>query len=436
MKIILVLLDGLGDRAYEVLQYRTPLQAAKTPNLDRLAQLGSNGLYHAALLGQCFPSETAHFLMFGYPWEKFPGRGLLEAVGKGVSFDDSDVLFMAHLCSGTWRDQIPVLTVGRKGLEQSPWGLEELYGAIGPCDIDGIGFRLQQTRPNDGILIATGPVSPWVSDSDPMVEGRGLAQIHPLTENPEPERAEQTAAALNTYLTHCHKILRDHPINQGRRDRGIPMAEFLVSLRPGRRVPQEPFEQRWGLRGMLIASGAVFAGLAHELGLDFVRAKDSSDPGRDLRWRIQLALEDPAHDFIHIHTKAADEAAHSGDPMRKTAVIADLDGGLEELVHHVEQGEDLLVAIASDHSTPSVSALIHSGEPVPLTLAGPKVRRDNVSSFDEMSAAAGCLGLLRGKELLLTLLNYADRSVLMGHHLGPTSRWYYPMDYKPFRLTE
>ena len=97
MKIVLILLDGLGDRSYPMLGNRTPLQAAWTPNLDRLARLGSNGLFHAASPGQCLPSETAHYLMFGYDLGAFPGRGLLEAVGYGIPFAERDVLALAHL---------------------------------------------------------------------------------------------------------------------------------------------------------------------------------------------------------------------------------------------------------------------------------------------------------------------------------------------------
>jgi 2,3-bisphosphoglycerate-independent phosphoglycerate mutase len=436
MKIIWVLLDGLGDRACKALDYRTPLQAAVTPHLDILARLGSNGLYHASDIGQCLPSEAAHFLMFGYSLEEFPGRALLEAVGKGVFFDDRDVLFMAHLCNAPWQDGVPFLRLGRKEIERNPVGLEELYGAISAHETDGIRFRLEQTRPNDGILIASGGASPWVSDSDPMVAGRALARIHPLSETSESGSAEKTAGALNRFLSRCHRILRDHPVNQQRRDRGVPPADFLVTLRPGRRARQVSFEKRWGVRGMVIASGAVFKGLAHELGLTFVPSEDSSEPGKDLRDRIHLALEDRQHDFIHVHTKAADEAAHSGGPIRKREVIAGLDSGLVDLVQAVKHREDLLVAVGADHSTPSGSAMIHSGEPVPVTLVGPGVRRDRITAFDEVSAAAGCLGTLRGKDLLLMLLNYADRSILRGHRLGPAEGAYFPTAYEPFRLTE
>ena len=98
MRCILVILDGLGDRGCDALGGRTPLQAADTPNLDRLASLGSNGLYHACLQGMALPSEIAHFLLFGYDMAEFPGRGVLEALGYGVEISEDQVAVLAHFC--------------------------------------------------------------------------------------------------------------------------------------------------------------------------------------------------------------------------------------------------------------------------------------------------------------------------------------------------
>jgi len=436
MKIILILLDGIGDRSYKVLNDLTPLQAAATPNLDRLAYLGSNGLYYAASPGQCLPSETAHYLLFGYDLENFPGRGLLEAVGDGVAFDDSDVLCLAHLSSVTWRDDVLILTNGRDDIEGSAQEIGLMFASVTPFEAQGIRFRLQQTRRNDAILILSGGASPHVSDSDPIIKGRTVARLRPLSNSPEPERAKRTAGALNDYLAYCYRTLSNHEVNILRGGRNIPPANCLVTQRCGRRIVQESFDRCWGLSGTIIASGSVYRGLAHELGFGFVPVKDSKDPGEDMRERIQIALADTANDFIHIHTKVPDEAAHSGDPKQKETVIAALDYGLDELIKAVEVRDDLLVAVTADHSTPSISNLIHSGEPVPFTLVGPTIRRDEVDSFDEVSAAAGCMGLLRGKELMLMILNYSDRSALIGHRLGKTERPYFPDDYEPFKLTE
>jgi 2,3-bisphosphoglycerate-independent phosphoglycerate mutase len=423
MKIILILLDGLGDRSYKILQDLTPLQAAITPNLDRLARIGSNGLFHAGLLGQCLPSETAHYLLFGYDLKDFPGRGLLEAVGDDVPFDDQDILCLSHLSGVTWQNDIPILSHGRKDIPGSLEDIGRIFDTLSPYVTHDIEFQLHQTRRNDAILVMKGEVSPHISDSDPMILGKPVAKIEPLAGNPEPEKAEKTAQALNSYLSYCHKTLSDH----------LP-GSFLTTQRSGQRVKQRKFKDQWGLNGLLIASESMYIGLARELGFSALRVKNSDDPGQNLRERIQLALEDNEHDFIHVHIKDIDEAAHTGDPERKKNVISALDPGLDELLEVMKTRNDLLVAVTADHSTPSISPLIHSGEPVPIILIGPNVRHDRVEAFDEISAAQGCLGLIRGRELMCMLLNYSDRSMLFGHQMGRVKRPYFPDEYKPFRL--
>lgn len=434
IKIILVLLDGLGDRSYQILEDHTPLQAAHTPNLDRLAQMGSNGLFHAALMGQCLPSETAHYLFFGYDPEAFPGRGLLEAVGDGISFADSDVLSLAHLSGVFCHEGFPVLAQGMRDIKGGAGEIEQLFSSITPYASQGIRFRLHQTGPNDAILVMSGSVSPHISDSDPMMIGMAVAEITPTAGNPEPEKAERTAHALNRYLYYCHTILKKHKVNRDRIEAGLPPANFLATQRAGRRIVQESFYDRWGLKGMLIASGSMYMGLARELDLTPLKVADGKDPGDDLRKRIRIALSDSSHDFIHVHTKAPDQAGHTKDPNQKKTVIGRLDQGLDQLVREVEQRDDLLVVVTADHSTPSSSALIHSGEPVPVTFVGPNVRRDEVAAFDEMGPATGCLGLVRGEELMLMILNYSDRATLTGHRLGPIERYYVPRSYKAFQI--
>ncbi len=435
MKIILILLDGLGDRSYLQLGDKTPLQAATTPNLDRLASMGSNGLFHASAPGLCFPSELAHYLLFGYPKDDFPGRGLLEAVGEGIAFDEDDVISLAHLSHVKWENDQAVLVDKRPPMPGED--LKELLLKIEAATFGGCDFRLRHTRSHDSLLVIKGSVSAYVSDSDPMAPGQPMARICALDDNRESKRAERTANALNAYLTYCHKTLENHAINRRRRAMGLPVANFLATQRCGKRIVQPPFHDKWGMKGLLIASGAVYGGLAHELGLAFQRVEDTNAPGEDLEQRVRFALDDSRHDFVHVHTKVPDEAAHTGDPEKKKAAISMLDAGLRQLVDVVQtRREDLLVAVTADHSTPSVSTLIHSGEPVPLMMVGRNVRRDDVSSFDEISAARGCLGFLRGRELMLMLLNYADRSALLGHRLDGRERPYVSRGYASFKPIE
>jgi 2,3-bisphosphoglycerate-independent phosphoglycerate mutase len=135
-----------------------------------------------------------------------------------------------------------------------------------------------------------------------------------------------------------------------------------------------------------------------------------------------------------VHTKMTDEVSHKGNAIEKKEVIEDLDSGMDELVEAVAKRKDLLVVVTGDHSTPSESRLVHSGESVPVIMAGPKIRRDRVDCFDEISAAQGCLGLMRGRELMLMMLNASERSILTGLCLGDTVRPYVPVNYPPFFL--
>jgi 2,3-bisphosphoglycerate-independent phosphoglycerate mutase len=433
MKIILVLLDGLGDRSYAILGHRTPLQAANTPNLVRLAALGSNGLFHASVCGQCLPSEAAHYFLFGYDLKYFPGRGLLEAVGLELNFEDRDVLSLAHLSEVAEENGILVLRHGPEVFHGDKADIEALMDGLTPYETMGVQFKLHK-KPfiNDAILVMSGNVSPCISDCDPIIPGRRMARVVALSENANPDRAQRTAKALNAYLAYCHHVLQDHEVNCRRKEQNRPRANFLATQRCGQRIKQESFKNLWGLSAMLIASGPVYGGLAHELGMTFVQTKDGNDPGGDLRERVRMALHNTDHDFFHVHTKMPDEAAHTGNPEWKTAVITSLDRGLDELVDAVGTRDDLLVAVTADHSTASISELIHSGEPVPVVLAGPDVRQDDVQCFDEVQAAKGCLGFLRGRELMLMLLNYSDRSSFFSHRLGSNEKAYVPSDYEPF----
>jgi 2,3-bisphosphoglycerate-independent phosphoglycerate mutase len=247
----------------------------------------------------------------------------------------------------------------------------------------------------------------------------------------------RTAAALRTCLRRAHAVLDAHPVNRRRRDQGLVPMNFLATQRGGQVRPRAGFGERHGLRAALVASGGMFRGLARCTGMEWIQAREHADPGTELAARLEQAREAlQTFDFVHVHTKAPDQAAHTKDCLRKRDVIESLDRGAGCLSAMAEDPE-LLLAVTADHSTPSAGALIHSGEPVPLLLHGRGVRRDAVARFDEVSAATGCLGLLRGSELMLLLLNHLDRARLVGLRDSPAAfadapAW--PARYEPFTL--
>lgn len=428
---ILILLDGLGDRAYDGLGNQTPLQAAETPNLDKLAAMGANGLFHADRIGVALPSENAHFAMFGYKKGEFPGRGILEALGADIKVAPEDVALLAHFVSV--KEENSVLKLIKQRPEVTKKEAEHLAKCIASHSRGKVRAKFVQTRRLDGILVLSGDVCPAVTDTDPIAEGEDVIEIAPYKDFVNNRQAKTTAKGLRSYLLWCYETLNKDPFNKERIKDGRFPVNFLLTQRAGQLKEVETFNERWGMRALSISSGLVYWGLGNFLGMDIEKVKDSKSCGDDLAERLQLALDKKQdYEFIHVHTKAPDVAGHSKDPKNKVAVIEALDHGLGVVLKHID--DETLFMITADHSTPSSGPLVHSGEPVPLMLIGPGIRRDTVRKFDEIQCACGALGCLRGKDLMPLVLNCLERARLQGLRDTPEDRPYWPGKRMPFRI--
>jgi 2,3-bisphosphoglycerate-independent phosphoglycerate mutase len=208
-RLILLLLDGLGDRSFTELGGRTLLRAAATPTLDRLAATGANGLFHPARPGLALPSELAHFIIFGYPAEWFPGRGPLEALGAGIDLPPGAVAILAHLAGvepdgGVLRivESRPSATPAEAAalmavVERFPpsaaddvaaaetisglgWESDPGYGPYAGAETARAAtLRFVPTRGVDGVLVLEGRVSPAVSDNDPVRIDTPVLEVRP-----------------------------------------------------------------------------------------------------------------------------------------------------------------------------------------------------------------------------------------------------------------
>jgi len=424
----------LGDRSHPELDHQTPLQVANTPCLDRLATLGGTGLYHAAKFGQPLPSENAHFAMFGSSKEEFPGRGPLEALGADVPLGNDDVAMLAHFTSvlPTLEDEL-VLKYDR--ICGTPAEIDGLYSVLEGFEKNGITIELHETGGMFSVLTMRGDVSPHITDSNPMVDGRFISEIRPLAAYRDDPATIRTAEALTEYLRWAYQQLSNESQNKLRKKQKLPTINGLVTQRAGRLKPRVFMRDRYGLSGLLIASGVMYKGLAQYVGMGFHKVKDTRDPGNDLAQRIEHAANSiDDYDYIHVHTKAPDQAAHTKNPKAKIKAIESLDRGLAESIEPLLANDDVLLAVTADHSTPSCGTMIHSGEPVPIMFVGNGVRRDNVKQFDEISVAGGALGSLRGDEIMHMILNYLDRARLAGIHDSPMAQEFWPGDYEPFTI--
>jgi len=397
--IVVFLLDGLAARAHEVLGGRTGNEAAATPSLDDLAARGSCGLLYAVGPGRAPSSEVAHWSLLGYRPDEFPGRAVFEALGRGQDVSDQHVFAYAALRPAERREDGWWLT-GRPDPGRDADEAERLVERCDGIEIDGLTFSLAHVWRGEAVLRISGGADERVTDTDAFFKD-WYPLLRPLPVVPE---AERTARACEAWTREVMRRL------EGERFNVITLKWFG---RP-RRVPS--FLERHGVTGAFAADSAFLRGLGIALGLEPVDAPETDDPVRDLRGRVELARQrlDAGDTFVFCHQKTTDAAGHTKDPAVKRDTIAALDAALGDL-----PADRAIVCITGDHATPASPDVIHSGDPVPLLVAGPGVRADGVTAFGELPFAAGILGQLRGPDLMPVLLNAADRPLFLGSRPTP-----------------
>ena len=412
--IVVFLLDGLADRAHDVLGGRTGNEAANTPNLDRLAAQGSCGLLYAVGPGRAPSSEVAHWSLLGYREDEFPGRAVFEALGRGQEVSEGHVFAYAALRPAEWRDNGWWLT-GRPDPERDADEARQLVERCDGVEVDGLRFSLTEVWRGEAVLRISGGADDRVTDSDAFFRA-WQPVLRPQALVPE---AERTARACEEWTREVMRRL------EGERFNVITLKWF------GRPRPAPAFLQRHGVTGAFAADSAFLLGLGMALGLDPVEAPETDDSVADLRAGVELAQRrvDDGDTFVFCHQKTTDAAGHTKDPLVKQETIERLDAALSDL-----PTDRAIVCATGDHATPASPDVIHSGDPVPLLVAGPGVRADEVERFGELDCARGILGQLRGPDLMPVLLNAADRPLFLGSR--PTPFKYadgYPALLEPLR---
>lgn len=424
LPIVVVLLDGLGDRAHDVLGGKTASEAAATPNLDRLVAGGSNGVLLSLGPGRAPASELAHWAMLGYLPDEFPGRAVLEAVGRGQAVDPADVFAYAALRPAERRADGHLWLTGRPDPERDADDARALVEACSDLELDGLRFRLDEVWRGEAILRVR-DADDRVTDTDAFFRDRHPV-LRPRACDPA---AAPTAAAAEAWTRRSCELLAAHPVNGRRRAAGLPELNVITLKWWGRPRPVPTFAERHGLHGSFGASSAFLRGLARTIGLAATDLPETGDLAHDLALRIRFVEERLAagDDFVFVHTKAVDEAGHTKDPRRKQAAIEAADAALGTL-----PVSRAVVCITGDHATPASPEVIHSGDPVPLVVAGPGIRADGVTRFGEINQAAGILGHLRGPDLMPVLLNAADRPLFAGSRPTPFRHAQgYPSELEP-----
>lgn len=436
LPILLVILDGLGDRACDDLDGRTPCEAAHTPNLDALARLGSSGVHVPFGPGRSTSSEHAHWSLFGFGDVPFPGRAAIEALGAGQRPPIGEPMFHLALRAGLLREGALYLGARARPREDAA-DAAELFAALAGRSSGGVAFELLPLRTGESVLVARGAGTRDVSDSDALFDHlHPWMRPRPLVEARDPAAAARLAELLERWLHDSRRILQAHPVNARRRAEGVAPLDVAVTKWASLLDPRlRGFRAHTGLRGAAVTDTALYRGLARLLDMTLLDIPyDAAQPTADMSARVAAAarlLE--SHDFVHVHVKATDEAGHTKRADFKREIIAATDAGLAALPALAARA---VVAVTGDHASPSVGGLLHSGDPTPFVVAAPGLRPDAVTHFGERAALAGECGRLRADDVLPLLAGLANRPFFLGHRPGPVQTLALPDAPEPMPIAD
>ena len=381
-KIVLLVLDGLGGMARPS-DGKTELEAASTPNMDRLASEGTLGMTIPLMAGLTPGSGPAHLSLFGYdPIARPVGRGVLEAIGVGLEVHPGDVAARGNFCTLDTQGRITDRRAGRIPSERAAPIVERLSG----IRLDGASAEIRHVREHRFALVLRGAdLHPGLDDTDPQAEG-----VPPLPSKAIDRQAERTAELVSEWTAKASELLRGEKTANGLTLRGFSTDPALPR-----------FPEIFGVRAGCVAVYPMYRGVASLVGMTVVEVGGES-PQDEFVAAGQVWKD---YDFLFIHLKKPDSRGEDGDFEAKAEAIEEIDRALPSLLGLKPD----VMAITGDHSTPS-QMKSHSWHPVPLLLWAPKTgRRDAQPTFGETVCASGGLGIFLASDLMPLLLAHAGR---------------------------
>ncbi|VCU53774.1 hypothetical protein TTHN1_01560 [Thermus thermophilus] len=389
-KILLIVLDGVGGLPLEP-GGPTELEAAKTPNLDRLAEESALGLLTPVYPGLAPGSGPGHLALFGYdPFRYVVGRGALSALGLGADFREGDVALRGNFATLDPEGKVVDRRAGRPPTEENQRVIAKLKEAIPRIEDVEVHFYTESEHRFLVILRGEG-LEDKVTDTDPQKTG-----LPPLKAKALDEASEKTARIVNLLSERIREVLKDEPRMNGALFRG-------ASKKPSFPRMQEVYK----LTPAAIASYPMYKGLASLVGMEVLPVEGEGDA---LEGKLKALKENwGRYDFFYFHVKKTDAMGEDGNFRGKVEKVELFDALLPEIL---ALGPDVL-AITGDHSTPALLKA-HSWHPVPLLLKAPYLRADEARRFTEREAQRGSLGHLRGVELMPLLLAHAGKLLKYG----------------------
>jgi 2,3-bisphosphoglycerate-independent phosphoglycerate mutase len=388
MKYAIIVPDGAADEPLEQFGGETALEAAETPNMDKISAEGRQGLVRTIPADMEPGSDVAQMSLLGYdPRRYYSGRAPIEAVARNIKLLLNDWVFRCNLVTiadGKMEDH----SAGHISTEEAGRLVKELNEQFGSDQMrfyagvsyrhllvfKGVDFDVQTYPPHDHIGSAVEKILP---------RGKG-------------------AELLIDLMARSQQLFTGHDINKVRMDLGENQVSSIWLWGQGKRAQMERFEKRFGLRGAAITAVDLVRGLAKLIGFDLINVPGATGfVDTNYQGKGSAAVEAlEKYDIVFVHVEAPDEAGHSGNAEMKKKAIEQIDRHIVGPVLDALRGRDSWrILVMPDHPTP-VRTGAHSGKPVPFAMAGTDVKGILHKSFSEANAAQSGFKIDNGFELM------------------------------------
>ncbi|VFJ15437.1 alkaline phosphatase family protein [Candidatus Nitrosocosmicus franklandus] len=422
-RTVYVLLDGVGDLPHPDLNDLTPLEAAYTPHLDKIARMGVSGKVISVGDGIAPQSDIAVFNMLGYNFKdvEYFGRGVVECIGCGIDFVDGDLALRGNFATieGTSKKIID-RRAGRNISKEDSNAICKLIREN--VKLDNVEYSIEPTIGHRVVLRFRRKglkLGQNITNTDPAydkVNGIGIAldtsnsDLYVTRSQARDENSRVSSEIVNDFSDKVIDILDGCQINKEREQRGLLPINCILMRDAGNKYPfVADINKKYGLSFASLVDMPVEIGISKIVGMKAYEGGSTND--YDLKAKTLLKIL-KNHDLIYVHIKGPDEFGHDGDARGKKRNIEEIDKhffkilceGLEEIA-----GEyDTRFIICGDHSTPCIKKA-HTDDPIPLLISGKGLAGDGTTRFTESNSKRGSIGKIYGYKVIEEALRIFNR---------------------------
>lgn len=391
LKVAVLVPDGAADRPLEQLGGLTPLEAARTPNMDEVAARGATGLLRTVPPGMQPGSDVANLSLLGYdPRSSYGGRGPIEAASMGVEVPPGWTAFRCNLVTADGRRMLDY-SAGHIGQAEAGEAIAALQEALGDVETS-----FHQGKSYRNILLLKGDYA-----------GVACTPPHDITGEPlEPNMPGGPGAdRLLELIERSQQVLAQLPANERLSEAGRPRADLIWPWGQGKRMRLESFSERFGIAGGCISAVDLVNGLAVLTGLRVVTVAGATgflDTNYRAKGAEALRVLD-AEDFVYVHVEAPDEASHMGDIREKVLALERFDAEVVgPVAESLDAGGESRLLVCPDHPT-LISTRTHDASPVPYAACGTGISPGGANAFTEKQASGQGPHFTKGWEMMLHL---------------------------------